>query len=117
MYKLHDYLNYSRNFYISIIFILPMLFLYEFLCFLHYSNLDYEIRNSADVLIKSIINYMLSIPSISISLFLIIIFFIIIYYNYNALIDMGVKLSYFFLMLIESFFLSLFFFPQHKQKA
>ena len=48
-----NYLDYSRNLLTSILFIFPLLILYEILSFLIFSDKSYEIRNSADIFIRS----------------------------------------------------------------
>ena len=48
-----NYLDYSRNLLTSILFIFPLLILYEILSFLIFSDKSYEIRNSADIFIRA----------------------------------------------------------------
>ena len=84
-----------------------MLFLYEVLCLLHYSHKDYQLRNSADVLIKNIFNNINPSINIFITFILIGLFLWLVYGNYKILFKNGINLSYLLLMVIESIFWSL----------
>ena len=100
------YFIYSKNFYVSLLFLLPMLFLYEVLCLLHYSHKDYQLRNSADVLIKNIFNNINPSFNIFITFILIGLFLWLVHGNYKILFKNGINLSYLLLMVIESIFWS-----------
>lgn len=106
MYFFSKYFIYSKNFYVSLLFLLPMLFLYEVLCLLHYSHKDYQLRNSADVLIKNIFNNINPSFNIFITFILIGLFLWLVYGNYKILFKNGINLSYLLLMVIESIFWS-----------
>jgi len=47
------YFIYSKNIITSLIFIFPFIILYEGISFLYFRNLNYEIRNSADVILRN----------------------------------------------------------------
>ena len=49
-----SYWNVTKNIYYSLLFIFPMLFLYESMCWIQYLGKSSEIRNGADVLIRHI---------------------------------------------------------------
>ena len=50
-----SYWNVTKNIYYSLLFIFPMLFLYESMCWIQYFGQSAEIRNGADVLLHQII--------------------------------------------------------------
>ena len=47
------YFIYSKNIITSLIFIFPFIILYEGISFFYFRNLNYEIRNSADVILRN----------------------------------------------------------------
>jgi len=51
-----NYFEYSKNILVSILFISPFIFLYEFICFFYFKNSSFQIRNSADIIIRNIFN-------------------------------------------------------------
>ena len=46
------YFTYSKNIVSSLVFIFPFLIVYETICFLYFRSSSFQIRNSADVLLK-----------------------------------------------------------------
>ena len=69
-----SYWNVTKNIYYSLLFIFPMLFLYELMCWIQYLDQSVEIRNGADVLIRQIIFGMGNPSDIVQGLLLLIIF-------------------------------------------
>jgi len=49
------YVDYTKSIITSILFIFPFLFLYEFIAFFKFSNQSYQIRNTADIIIRDFI--------------------------------------------------------------
>ena len=49
-----SYWEVSKNIFYSLLFILPMLFIYEVLCFLLFIENTIEVRNGADVLFRQL---------------------------------------------------------------
>ena len=70
-----SYWNVTKNIYYSLLFIFPMLFLYESMCWIQYFGQSAEIRNGADVLIRQIIVGMGNGSEIVYGLLLMIVFF------------------------------------------
>ena len=53
----NDYFTYSKNIVVSLLFITPFIFLYEIICFFYFKNTLYQIRNSADIVLRNIFDY------------------------------------------------------------
>ena len=81
--KEYSYFDYSKNLLVGIVFILPFLFLYEIICLFYFRYSNYEIRNTADVIIHDLFYFFGSYSQFaySISLFLVVLF--IYFYNVN----------------------------------
>ena len=52
----YNYFDYSKNILVGIIFILPFLFVYEIICLIYFKYSEYEIRNTADIILHDIFN-------------------------------------------------------------
>ena len=50
-----SYWEITKNIYYSMLFILPMLFLYEIMCWFQFAGMATEIRNGADVFLRQLI--------------------------------------------------------------
>ena len=48
-----NYFIYSKNIITSLFFIFPFILLYESICFLYFKNSTYQVRNSADVVVRN----------------------------------------------------------------
>ena len=96
-----DYYYYSKNILVSLIFLSPFLFLYEFICFIYFRNSNYQIRNSADIILRNIFDLFGSYSELlySISLFVIIIF--IYFINKKKDSQLNVKIQYLIFIFIE----------------
>ena len=98
-----SYWNVSKKIYYSILFIIPMLFLYEIMCWYQYYGLKFQIRNGADVFIRQLFLSFGHYSEMAYSLTLLIIFLVIIYFNWNVVNKGRVKISFLLFMLLESF--------------
>ena len=72
-----SYWDVTKNIYYSILFILPMLFLYEIMCFIQYKDMASEIRNGADVFLRQFFIIFGMYSEIVYALFLLLIVLII----------------------------------------
>ena len=95
-----SYIVNSKNIYYSLLFIAPLFFLYELMCWMQYANKIILIRNSADIFIQNIINEFMNniTPAI-----LLLIFSLFIIINRKKIVKFDFKLYVLFLMLVESF--------------
>ena len=100
------YYEATKNIFYSLVFILPMLFLYELMCLLHHAGEHIEIRNGADVFIRQLFIVFGAYSESIYGLILFIILLIILYLNRSVMENERVKLSFLFYMLIESIFWS-----------
>ena len=98
-----SYWNVSKNIYYSILFIIPMLFLYEIMCWYQYYGLKFQIRNGADVFIRQLFISFDHYAELAYSLTLLIIFLVIVYLNWNVVEKGKLKISFLLFMLLESF--------------
>ena len=98
-----SYWNVSKNIYYSILFIMPMLFLYEIMCWYQYYGLKFQIRNGADVFIRQLFLSFGHYSELAYSLTLLIIFLVIVYLNWNVVEKGRLKISFLLFMLLESF--------------
>jgi len=103
--SLSNYLNYSKNHISSFVFLLPLLIIYEFIHFYKFYDLNYEIRNSADKILRDIFKYIFN-DYFHYYTFLIILILLIIYFNnYKKIHSFIIKPKYLFLMYIEGLIL------------
>ena len=98
-----SYWGISKNIYYSILFIMPMLFLYETMCLYQYFGLKFQIRNGADVFVRQLFLSFGHYSELAYSLTLLIIFLVIVYFNWNVVIKGRLKISFLLFMLLESF--------------
>ena len=104
-----SYWNASKNMYYSIIFVLPMLFLYELMCWFQFIGAEFQIRNGADVVIRQLFINFGYFSELIYSLSLLFIFLLIMYINRNIIKEGGVKVSFLLYMFVESFIWCAFF--------
>ena len=97
-----SYWNVTKNIYYSLLFIFPMLFLYESMCWIQYFGQSAEIRNGADVLIRQILFGMGNGSEIVYGLLLMIVFFGVMFLNRRVVINGKLKFTFLLLMIIES---------------
>ena len=98
-----SYWNVSKNIYYSILFIMPMLFLYEIMCWFQYFGLKLQIRNGADVFIRQLFISFDHYAELAYILTLLIIFLVIVYLNLNVVEKGRLKISFLLFMFLESF--------------
>ena len=96
-----SYFNYSKNILISIISIFPFIVLYEIICFSYFKNTNYQIRNSADVIIRDFFSYFGNYSDIAYSLSLAATLIFIFYIKKNSNSVFKIKYNYLGLMLFE----------------
>jgi len=104
-----SYWNASKNMYYSIIFVLPMLFLYELMCWFQFIGAEFQIRNGADVVIRQLFINFGYFSELIYSLSLLFIFLLIMYINRNIIKEGGLKVSFLLYMFVESFIWCAFF--------
>ena len=97
-----SYWNVTKNIYYSLLFIFPMLFLYESMCWIQYFGQSAEIRNGADVLIRQIIVGMGNGSEIVYALLLMIVLFGVMFLNRRGVINGKFKFTFLLLMIVES---------------
>ena len=97
-----SYWNVTKNIYYSLLFIFPMLFLYESMCWIQYFGQSAEIRNGADVLIRQIIVGMGNGSEIVYGLLLMIVFFGVMFLNRRVVKNEKLKFTFLLLMIVES---------------
>ncbi len=97
-----SYWNVTKNIYYSLLFIFPMLFLYESMCWIQYFGQSAEIRNGADVLIRQIIVGMGNGSEIVYGLLLLIVFFGVMFLNRRVVRNGKLKFTFLLLMIVES---------------
>jgi len=100
-----SYLNYSKHILSSVLLLTPFIFIYEIISFFKFYNQDYIIRNSADAILRDFFSFFTSINYYSIVLIVFILFAFINYKSY--LKDYNINLTYYLLMIFESFLYSL----------
>ena len=106
-----SYFKISKNLFYSLIFISPMIFLYELLCFYQFYNEEYIIRNGADIFLRNFFISFGSYSNILYAVFLFITLLIIFLYN-KKIVSLGViKVKYLILMFLESIFWTIIFLP------
>ena len=101
-YIIISYWNVTKNIYYSLLFIFPMLFLYESMCWIQYFGQSAEIRNGADVLIRQIIFTMGDGSERVYGLLLLIIFFGVMFFNRKVVENGKLKFTFLLLMIFES---------------
>ena len=77
----YNYFDYSKNILVGIIFILPFLFVYEIICLIYFRYNEYEIRNTADIILHDIFNIFGDYSQIFYSLSLLLIITILYFVN------------------------------------
>ncbi len=97
------YFQYSKNILSSLLFIFPLIILYEFIAFFKFNNTDIIIRNTADTILRDFIR--LFSDNVFLIQSIIILFFLISYYIYNNKIKNShtFNIKYFSFMYIEGF--------------
>jgi len=97
------YFQYSKNILSSLLFIFPLIILYEFIAFFKFNNADIIIRNTADTIIRDFIR--LFSDNVFIIQSVIILFFLISFYIYSNKNKNSHKfnIKYFSFMYIEGF--------------
>ena len=97
------YFQYSKNILSSLLFIFPLIILYEFIAFFKFNNTDIIIRNTADTILRDFIR--LFSDNVFLIQSIIILFFLISYYIYNnkSKNSHTFNIKYFSFMYIEGF--------------
>jgi membrane protease YdiL (CAAX protease family) len=102
-----SYWEVTKNIYYSLLFILPMLFIYEIMCWIQFSGKSAEIRNGADVFLRQLIMGFGKQSESIYGLLLIIVFFGIMLFNRNVMKNGNLKFTFLLYMLVESLFWSI----------
>jgi len=97
-----SYWNFTKNIYYSLLFIFPMLFLYESMCWIQYFDQSSEIRNGADVLIRQIIFVMGNASEIVYGLLLVVVIFGLMFLNRRVVKKGKLKFTFLLFMIVES---------------
>ena len=99
-----SYWKITKNIYYSILFIFPMLFLYEVMCFIQFSDTSAEIRNGADVFLRQLIMGLEHgrYSELIYGFILFIIFLVIMCINRNVVREGRLKFKFLLYMVIES---------------
>jgi len=102
-----SYWKVTKNIYYSLLFIFPMLFLYEIMCWIQFVGKSIEIRNGADVFLRQLIMGFGKHSESIYGLLLIIVFCGIMIINRNMLKNGRLKFTFLIYMLAESLLWSL----------
>ena len=102
-----SYWKVTKNIYYSLLFIFPMLFLYEIMCWIQFAGKSAEIRNGADVFLRQFIMGFGRHSESIYGLLLIIVFCGIMIINRNMLKNGRLKFTFLIYMLAESLLWSL----------
>lgn len=97
-----SYWKTTGNIFYSILFILPMLFLYESMCWIQYFESSYEIRNGADVFLRQLFFGFGNLSEIVYGALLIMIFLVMLWYNRSVIEQGRLKISFLVFMFLES---------------
>ena len=95
------YLKYTNNLLTSSLFIFPFLIIYEFLAFFKFKNSTYQIRNTADIILRDIVGIFSSNVMLFYSLLLLIIFLFFLIFKYEDIKKYKFNLPYISIMYIE----------------
>ena len=98
-----NYLRYSKNLLTSVLFIFPLLILYEILSFLIFYDKDYAIRNSADIFLRSYFYNIGTSSQFLYIIFLSLIVFIYIYVNRKNYYNYKFNSFFNIIMIFEGF--------------
>ena len=98
-----SYWDVSKNIYYSILFVIPMLFIYELMCWFQFYKSEFQIRNGADVFIRQLFLAFGHNAELVYALSLLFIFLIIIFYNREVIDKSRLKISLLSFMFLESF--------------
>ena len=102
-----NYFSYSKNILVSIIFIVPFLIIYEIICFLYFRGMTYQIRNSADIIIRRFFDFFGTFSESAYALTLFASILLIFFIKKKDLSKIKVRFKYLFFMLFEGFLLGL----------
>ena len=102
-----SYWKVTKNIYYSLMFIFPMLFLYEMMCWIQFAGKSAEIRNGADVFLRQLIMGFGKHSESIYGLLLILVFFVIMFFNRNAVKKERLKFTFLLYMFAESLLWSL----------
>ena len=97
-----SYWQVTKNIYYSLMFVLPMLFLYEIMCWIQFAGTSAVIRNGADVFLRQLIMGYGEYSESFYGLILIIIFLAIMFINRNIVNKGHVKFTFLLYMFAES---------------
>ena len=101
-FVLLSYFKVTKNIYYSLLFIFPMLFLYEIMSWIQYSDSPVEIRNGADVFFRQLIMGFGKYSEFVYGLILFTVIFTILIINRNVVRKGRIKLTFLLYMLSES---------------
>tara|TARA_B100000579_G_C22844198_1_gene863410 strand:- start:683 stop:1417 length:735 start_codon:yes stop_codon:yes gene_type:complete len=105
--KEKDYFINTKNILVSLVFIAPFIIIYEFICFFYFRNENYQIRNSADVIIRDFFNlfgvFSDEIYSVTLLATLVLIYFV----NRPNIKNNIISYKFLLLMFFEGVFLGL----------
>jgi hypothetical protein len=95
------YLNYTKSVITSFLFISPFFFLYEFIAFFKFQNQSYQIRNTADIIIRDFFGLFTDNVMLLYTISLLIIFTFIFISNYKKIKEYTFNLKYISVMYLE----------------
>jgi len=99
-----SYWKVTKNIFYSLLFIFPMLFLYEVMCWLQFMDKAAEIRNGADALLRQLIIGVGNSSESIYALILLVVFIVIIFFNRGVVRNGQLKFIFLLLMIVESLF-------------
>ena len=103
--SLFNYINYSKSTLTSFIFLLPLILIYEIIHYFKFKDLNYHIRNSADIILRDFFTYFLN-DFIDYYTFLLVVCLVIFYlFYYKELILYEIKPLFLIAMYVEGIIL------------
>jgi len=96
-----NYFTYSKNIITSLLFIFPFILLYEGISFLYFRNVSYQIRNSADVILRNFFQIFGDFWHQAYTLTLVIAFLVIYFINKDLKSKNLVEFKFLIIMLFE----------------
>ncbi len=98
------YFDYTKSIITSILFIFPFFFIYEFIAFFKFSNQSYQIRNTADIIIRDFIGLFTDNVMFLYSVAIAIIFSVIFISKFSEIKKYKFNLKYIISMYLEGLF-------------
>ena len=97
----NSYFRNTQNILVSLIFIFPFVILYEIICFFYFKGKNYQIRNSADIIIRDFFNFFGSLSDEIYAITLLAILLFIYFINKSNNKNFFINYRYLLFMFVE----------------